>query len=316
MGNGGDGRAVKGWGVLIGCVRARATASSSRPRPPPSRYSRMTCCLCCHLVQHPDDDEAVLVGRRQLAVVGVPRDAHHRAVVALERLVHREVRRRRRHVLRLGHVAHRRLELEHLPRASRRTTRRRRAEPNTPTENDGRARRNNNATGRDRAAGERATAREPARATARYHTRKGEEEVDDDEERCFPERHRHNGERHRRQDSMTKHALRAVRRRTTTTAVRRARARRQNRLRPREATLFLADMSDPQPMSRRGHARSTARARPSHARRERGAIQLALVSRACTVAWRSWRGVVRGGSLTLSRGSLPRTTRATSTPHH
>ena len=43
------------------------------------------------LVKHPNDDESVLVARRQLSVVGVPCNAHDPPLVSLEGLVHGEV---------------------------------------------------------------------------------------------------------------------------------------------------------------------------------------------------------------------------------
>ena len=65
------------------------------------------------LVQHPHDDQPVLVGRRELAVVLVPAHAHRRALVALERLVHREVRRRGAPLALVRRLLAR-VELEHL----------------------------------------------------------------------------------------------------------------------------------------------------------------------------------------------------------
>ena len=44
-----------------------------------------------HLVQHPHYDETVLIARRQLAIVFIPVDHHHRPVVTLQGLVHRQV---------------------------------------------------------------------------------------------------------------------------------------------------------------------------------------------------------------------------------
>ena len=68
---------------------------------PPHRFDDRSIPVVDHLlepdalVEHPDDDEAVLVGRREFPVISVPRRTHNRPLVALERLVHREVRRRR-----------------------------------------------------------------------------------------------------------------------------------------------------------------------------------------------------------------------------
>mmetsp|Transcript_4388 Transcript_4388/g.8108 ORF Transcript_4388/g.8108 Transcript_4388/m.8108 type:complete len:286 (+) Transcript_4388:2857-3714(+) len=73
------------------------------------------------LVKHPHDDQPVLIRRGKLAVVLVPIHNHHRAVVALQGLVHGQVAAGRRISI-LGVLCCSRLQLEHLQKTILTTT--------------------------------------------------------------------------------------------------------------------------------------------------------------------------------------------------